>query len=154
MSAATVTAERRTPDEPRPECVGPVSIPLDSMRALHGLAEGTCDDFTALTACAWVLASGPAAASGAARVRVIQGEREAVTPARSAPAGSFRALLCRADELPVTCADADEQVDAIVLVSADGARIYVETTTGSADVPAAGWWATTFVRLLADLDPR
>ncbi|MEV4706164.1 non-ribosomal peptide synthetase [Actinoplanes sp. NPDC049316] len=137
------------------ECVGPVATPDGLMRSLHDLAGAVgTDGLAALAVCAWVLAPRLSRDGATTAVRLIQGPREIVTPTAPPPAGSFRAALRRAAELTVVTGPdprREQPVEATILVSQDGRRLYAENMTSSADTPTALCWARSFVELLTRL---
>ncbi|MFI1919701.1 amino acid adenylation domain-containing protein [Nocardia sp. NPDC020380] len=154
------TALAESDDSLLSDCAGPVEVPADVLQRLRELAErAEADEFVALSIGATVLAERMSQFGARHRVRVIQGAREAITPAPVDPGDSFSAALLGAGELRVAAVnaqDAAERVAATIVVSADGARVYAESMTAAADAPVALCWAESFVRLLSGLarDPE
>jgi amino acid adenylation domain-containing protein len=152
-------------DIPAPgECVGPIEIPSDVRLALRRLADGaSVNNFVPLSICATVLMRRLCGDRTHSRACVIRGAFEAMTPAgggADGPAGaadptvSFWSALQRAAGTRMTTvpdAYTVEDADVTFLVSDDGRRLYVETTTSSPDVPLAESWAGWFLRLLTGL---
>jgi amino acid adenylation domain-containing protein len=138
-----------------PECVGPIRIPADLTHRLRSLsAAAGADDFLPLSICASVLMRRLSRDGAPGRARVIRGAREAVTPLPAGPPDpttSFRAALRAAvSSRPVTVPDATTcPVEVTILVTRDGASLYVESMTSSADAPLAQCWARSFLALLA-----
>jgi amino acid adenylation domain-containing protein len=146
-----------------PECIGPIPVPPDLSRAWQALArEAGTDGFSPLSICATALATRLSRRDAPVRAEVIWGAREAIVPGPGRPADaglSLRAALREAGE-PATAAmpvaAASDPVDATILVSDDGLRLYVERATTSPDAPTALCWARSFLQLLsaATGDPR
>ncbi|MCX4091613.1 amino acid adenylation domain-containing protein [Nocardia sp. alder85J] len=132
------------------ESAGPLTIPDSLTRTLHALAAAAgTNDFVPLSVAAMVLAG-----RLARRVRFVRGPREALSPGRVDPAESFRAALDWIGELrvaPSPEAAADRQVDATIIVSGDGRRVYAECAGDAADAPTALCWARSYVSLLHGL---
>lgn len=137
------------------DCAGPVEMPADIAQRLRELAgRAGADEFVALSIGATVLAERMSQFGARYRIRVIQGAREAITPAPVDPRDSFGSALLGAGELRVAAVnarDTGERVAATIVVSADGARVYAENMTAAADAPVALCWAESFVRLLSAL---
>ncbi|WP_196814389.1 amino acid adenylation domain-containing protein [Nocardia sp. BMG111209] len=137
------------------ESAGPLTIPDSLTRALHALAAAAgTNDFVPLSVAAMVLAGRLSRPGATRRVRLVQGPREALSPGRVDPAESFRAALDWIGELrvaPTPGEAADRQVDATIIVSDDGRRVYAECGGEAADAPTALCWARTYVRLLSGL---
>jgi amino acid adenylation domain-containing protein len=141
-----------------PELVGPMTIPADLSHALHTLLSSAgADEFVSLFICATVLARRLSPPGAERRVRVIQGSREAITPALATPvdlADGFRTALRRAGGLrdgTVPAEPADQRPDVTILVTEDSRRLVVESMSSSADAPVALCWARSFVQLLTGL---
>ena len=132
-----------------PECVGPMAIPPALTRTLRALAEAAAvDDLVPLSVCATELVRRLSRPGTPTRARVIRGHLETVTPLstdRWDSTVSFReALHTTVDRRKSTL-----PVDVTILVSPDGDRLYVESMTGSADLPTAQYWARSFLSLLS-----
>lgn len=136
------------PDEPsRSDLVGPVTVPRAVLRTLDAVTgEGAV---TALALCAGVLAT-RLSPTVARRALVIRGERETVIAPQD-PSLTLRQALHRTTEAePATLprASAGPPTDVTFLLSADGRRLFVESTTNSADAPSTRCWARSFLQLL------
>ena len=141
-----------------PELVGPMTIPAGLRHALHTLVSSAgADEFASLFICATVLARRLSPPGAERRVRVIQGSREAITPALATPvdlADGFRTALRRAGELgdgTVPEETTGQRPDVTILVTEDSRRLVAESMSSSADGPAALCWARSFVQLLTGL---
>jgi amino acid adenylation domain-containing protein len=141
------------------ECVGPFPIPAELPSALRALAEATgTDPLAPLSVCATVLARRLSRDGVTRRLRVTVGSREALTPDADGPLDpdlTFRTALRDSGDLwlaPAAQATADGAgVDATILVSDDGLRLYVESMTDSADAATPQCWARTFLLLLTGM---
>lgn len=135
-----------------------MTIPAGLRHALHTLVSSAgADEFASLFICATVLARRLSPPGAERRVRVIQGSREAITPALATPvdlADGFRTALRRAGELgdgTVPEETTGQRPDVTILVTEDSRRLVAESMSSSADGPAALCWARSFVQLLTGL---
>jgi non-ribosomal peptide synthetase component F len=110
------------------------------------------------TVCATILAWRLSRGDVTRRLRVAVGSLEAITPVPDGlrdPALTFRAALRGAAGLraasPGEVAAEGAPIDATILVSEDGLRLYVESVADSADAPTPQCWARAFLRLLTGM---
>ncbi|WP_406631711.1 non-ribosomal peptide synthetase [Amycolatopsis sp. WGS_07] len=138
------------------DCIGPIPVPYGVMGSLHCLAEEAgADDFVALSVCAGVLAQRLPRPGAGCRVRVTRGPLEAIVPQGGAPDASlsFReALRLALPSGPAIAPGSDDPLVAVtILIARAGRHLYVETVPGSADLPTAQAWASSFLQLLVSL---
>lgn len=135
--------------------VGPIAIPHELTWRLRSLTEAAAaDDLLPLAICATVLVRRLSRRGTSGRARVVRGPREAVTPLSTKPldpAVSFRAALGQAARFRAPDATVSPAVEVTILVSQDGDRLSVESTTESTDAPLASCWARSFLQLLTGM---
>jgi amino acid adenylation domain-containing protein len=142
-----------------PDCVGPVAIPPYATRSLLELATAAgVADLVPFAACAGILLSRLARRgrlTWPGRACVILGADEVVVQAFPAErTTTFHDVLRRMavhPAGPTSNALADYPVDVTILVSSDGRRLYVESSTTVSDAPLAWCWARTYLQLLTAL---
>lgn len=139
-----------------PDCIGPVAIPHELARKLNGLAAAE-DNLTPFWVCATELVRRWSRGGPPICVRVIRDQREAVaapTESRLTEPQLSHGTALRTADRPSAADGPRGLVDVIILISADGERMYLERTNTTADGPGLELWARSYLELLGSLADR